>query len=143
VTTTEQLHLDTHVVIWLAAGEMRRFPPSLLERMESADLVVSPIVRLELDLLHERGKIASPASDLVDKVTVEVGLREDRTPLSRIVMAAITPRKAWHNCDPYDRLILSTALANQSLLVTKDGPLRAAFPDSTVWDEPVGADPHP
>ena len=54
---TEQLHLDTHVVIWLAAGDTHRFPPDLLHRMESADLVVSPVVRLEMDLLNERGEI--------------------------------------------------------------------------------------
>lgn len=131
---TEQVHLDTHVIIWLAAGATDQFPRGLLDRLESADLVVSPIVRLELDLLHERGKIGSPASDLIDKVTVEVGLREDATSLSRIVMAAITPKKDWHNGDPYDRLILSAAIANQSLLVTKDRSLRAAFPDLTLWD---------
>lgn len=132
---TDQIHLDTHVVIWLAAGEVHRFPAGLLDRMEAADLVVSPLVRLEMDLLHERGKIASPAGDLIDKVVVEVGIREDPTPLSRIVMAAITPRKQWHIGDPYDRLILAAAVANQARLATKDGPLRAAFPDITVWDE--------
>lgn len=131
---SEQLHLDTHVIVWLAAGETRRFHQSLLERMEHADLVVSPLVRLELDLLHERGRIASHASDLIDKVTAEIGLREDRTSLARIVMAAITPRKAWHNGDPYDRLILASAIANQSLLVTKDGPMRDSFPELTIWE---------
>lgn len=131
---SEQVHLDTHVVIWLAAGDLNLFPAGLLDRLESADLVVSPIVRLELDLLHERGKIDSPASDIFDKVTVEVGIREDPTPLSRIVMAAITPRKDWHNGDPYDRLILSAAIANRSPLVTKDRPLRSAFPSLTMWD---------
>ena len=75
------------------------------------------------------------ASDLIDKVVVEVGIREDPTPLSRIVMAAITPRKQWHIGDPYDRLILAAAVANQARLATKDGPLRAAFPDITTWDE--------
>lgn len=127
------MHLDTHVVIWIAAGEVGRFPGDLLDRMESADLVVSPVVRLEMDLLHERGRISSPASDLVDKVTAEVGIREDSTPLARIVMAAIAPRKQWHNGDPYDRLILAAAIANQAPLVTKDGALRAAFPDNTMW----------
>lgn len=131
---TQQIHLDTHVVIWLAAGDLGRFPQPLLARMESADLVVSPIVRLELDLLHEHGKISSPASDLIDKVTIEVGVREDPTPLSRIVMAAVTPKKTWHNGDSYDRLILSAAIANQSILATKDGPLRRSFPDLTLWD---------
>ena len=131
---TEQFHLDTHVIIWLAAGDTDRFPSDLLARMESADLLASPVVRLELDLLHERRRIASPASDLIDKVTVEVGIREDSTPLSRIVMAAITPKKEWPNGDPYDRLILSAAIANQALLVTKDGPLRSAFPALTLWN---------
>ncbi len=131
---SEQFHLDTHVIIWLAAGDLDRFPQALLDRLESADLVVSPIVRLELDLLHERRKIATPASDLITKVTAEIGMREDSTPLSRIVMAAITPQKDWPNGDPYDRLILSSAIANRNLLVTKDAPLRAAFPDLTLWD---------
>ena len=65
---------------------------------------------------------------------VEVGIREDPTSLSRIVMAAITPKKQWHNGDPYDRLILAATIANQAHLITKDGALRAAFPDHTIWD---------
>ena len=131
---SEQLHLDTHVVIWLAAGEINRVPAALLERMEPADLVLSPIVRLELDLLHERKKIATAASDIIDKVAVEVGVREDTTSLARVVMAAVTPKRSWHNGDPYDRLILSAAIAGQALLVTKDVALRSAFPDLTLWD---------
>lgn len=131
---SEQIHLDTHVVIWLAAGHTHLIPSALLMRMQRADLVVSPVVRLELDLLHERRKIDTPASDILDKVTTEIGLREDSTPLARVVMAAIAPKKVWHNGDPYDRLILSAAIANSAPLATKDGPMRTAFPDLTVWD---------
>lgn len=131
---TEQIHLDTHVVVWLAAGDLRRIPAALLHRMQDADLVISPVVRLELDLLNERGKITYPASDIIDKVQVEIGLREDSTPLRRIVMAAVAPRKTWHNGDPYDRLILATALAAQAHLATKDQGLRDVFPEHTLWD---------
>lgn len=49
-------------------------------------------------------------------------------------MATVTPKKTWHNGDPYDRLIVSAAIANQSILATKDRPLRRSFPDLTLWD---------
>ena len=40
----------------------------------------------------------------------------------------------WHHGDPYDRLILATALAAQAHLATKDQGLRDFFPEHTLWD---------
>lgn len=121
---SERPHLDTHVVIRLASGDLERVPGPLLERRVTADLVVSPVVRLERDLLHERSRITSPASDVIDKVSAEVGVREDDTALARLVMAAIAPRKQGHNGDPYDRLIFAAAIADHARLVIEDASHR-------------------
>jgi PIN domain nuclease of toxin-antitoxin system len=54
------IHLDSHAVVWLAAGELGRLPsfvPSLLLRFGCA---ISPMVRLELDYLHEIGRLKLP-----------------------------------------------------------------------------------
>lgn len=42
------IHLDTHVVIWLYAGEINRFPETLRDAMASEELAISPAVIMEL-----------------------------------------------------------------------------------------------
>ena len=52
--------LDTHMVVWLFA-EADRIPASVSERIDEADLFVSPMVRIELSLLAEIGRVTLPA----------------------------------------------------------------------------------
>jgi PIN domain nuclease of toxin-antitoxin system len=51
--------LDTHVVAWLHAGDTKRFPASARKLLDSEQLAVSPVVRLELAYLREIGRIAT------------------------------------------------------------------------------------
>jgi len=51
------IYVDTHVVVWLHAGEVDRLSPSATTRIEDDDVVVSPAVLLELKLLQEIGRI--------------------------------------------------------------------------------------
>ena len=55
------MHLDTHVVVWLFAGSVDVFPPTVQALLDSEPLSVSPMVSLELDLLHEIGRTGRPA----------------------------------------------------------------------------------
>ena len=49
------IFLDTHVVIWLYAGEVERFPRRVQSRLESEALFISPIVLLEMQGLTGGG----------------------------------------------------------------------------------------
>jgi len=55
------IYLDTHIVVWLYAGLSDRFSDLAKSLIDSHDLYISPMVRLELKYLNEIGRItASP-----------------------------------------------------------------------------------
>ena len=51
------IYLDTHVVVWLYAGDTERLSVHARQHIESNELLVSPIVLLELAYLKELGRI--------------------------------------------------------------------------------------
>ena len=51
------IYLDTHVAVWLHAGDVGRLSAEAKRRIEANDLLVSPIVLLELQYLYERKRI--------------------------------------------------------------------------------------
>lgn len=128
---TTRLQLDTHVLVWLYAGALDRFPPSLRERLNSGRLVISPMARLELRYLHEIGRLTDDSERIVSELSAAVGLTEDDQPFSRVVELA---ERVTFTRDPFDRLIVSQALAAKDPLVTKDERIRRAYAEQTLWD---------
>jgi len=125
------LHLDTHVVVWLAAGEFDRIPHSLQQRLESDSLRISPMVRLELTYLHEKGRLSEPAGRVLDQLEHAIGLVEAPGPFGAAVRAAES--LIWTR-DPFDRVIAAHALASFATLATKDEVIRRSLGAYTVWD---------
>ncbi len=124
------IHLDTHAVIWLAGGQAERVPAALRRRFESTPPSVSPMVALELDLLHEIGRIREPGTRILDHLEATIGLVLSPVPFASAVAAARGLR--WTR-DPFDRLIVASALAQGAELATADAVIRANFPLAT-WD---------
>jgi len=46
-------YLDTHAVVWLYNNELKKFPTATLEFIEKSQLLISPMVILELGYLYE------------------------------------------------------------------------------------------
>ncbi len=113
-------HLDTHVVLWMAAGDTRRLKP-VADRLRRSTLLVSPIVLVELELLHEIGRIRAPVSD-VWEVLLEHGVAEAIGDIRAVGQQA---RLLGWTRDPFDRLIVAHALAAGAILITADETLRA------------------
>jgi len=111
------IHLDTHVVVWLYAGDLSRFPAGALRRLEHEDLRISPIVALELEYLYEVGRIAQGASAVLQHLTRALGLVQDDGDFSEVVTAA---RSLIWTRDPFDRLIVGNAIVTGANLMTKD-----------------------
>jgi len=116
------IRLDTHVVVWLYVGDVERLSPRAIDALESNDLVVSPIVQLELSFLHEIGRLRVGGADIIGDLRERIGLHVSEVPTSALVNAA-TPL-SWTR-DPFDRLIVADATVAATDLLTKDETIRS------------------
>lgn len=111
------IYLDTHVVVWLYAGLIKQFRPTAVTLINQHDLVVSPIVRLELQYLFEIGRISSDAHTIAADLTQRVGLTICAKPFDTVVTSSLSV--TWTR-DPFDRLIVAQAAVQNDLLLSKD-----------------------
>jgi PIN domain nuclease of toxin-antitoxin system len=125
------IHLDTHVVVWLFAGEVERFPAAAREALEREALAISPIVLLELQYLHEIGRLAEPGSAVVQDLAERLGLSFAEGDFAAV--AAIATGLDWTR-DPFDRLIAAHAIADDVPLLTADRTLRDHV-RTAFWEE--------
>jgi PIN domain nuclease of toxin-antitoxin system len=126
---SQQVRLDTHVVVWLYAGLVERFSPTAHVTLEQRDLVVAPMVELELTLLHEIGRLSVSGTEILGDLHHRVGLRVSDVPWPAAVRAAAG--LTWTR-DPFDRLIVADALAAGTSLLTRDDRVRERVP-SAMW----------
>ena len=115
------IRLDTHVVVWLYTGELERFTEAARESLEHDDLVVSPIVELELTYLHEIGRLSVAGTMVTADLRERVGLVWSDQSMASVVTAAAP--LSWTR-DPFDRLIVGDALAASCALLTKDDTIQ-------------------
>lgn len=124
------MHLDTHVLVWLHQGRSRELPPAVRELLDTEPLAISPMVVLELDLLHEVGRTTGPGTEVVTALRDAVGLTVDSAPFAVVVRNAAN--LTWTR-DPFDRLICAQALAAGETLLTRDRRIRGNL-DAARWD---------
>ena len=124
------IHLDTHVVVWLYAGDLRRFSPAARRRLDREDLRISPMVALEVQYLHEVGRISEKADVVLSDLGRKLGLAQAEGDFSAVAAAAID--LGWTR-DPFDRLIVAHAALSGATLLTKDRPIRRHFRQA-LWD---------
>jgi PIN domain nuclease of toxin-antitoxin system len=126
----ETAYLDTNVVVWLAQGSLESLSARATALLETANLLVSPMVLVELEYLHEAGRIRLPARDIQRKVEHELGVRICNLPFATVVSAALD--ESWTR-DPFDRLIVAHAKANGfAALISADEEIARCYP-RTVW----------
>src|SRR5487761_1024493 len=97
-------YLDTNAVIRLAQGSTRHLSREVSRLLERAELLISPVVLLELELLYEIKRIKLPSRDMQRKVEAELGVRLCSLPFAEIASVALDEK--WTR-DPFDRLIVA------------------------------------
>lgn len=123
------IHLDTHVVLWLAQRAERKLSAEAIRAISRHERVISPIVLLELELMHEIGRLKASPDDVLSAIRSQMTLATTRTSLAEIVARA---RVLTWTRDPFDRLIVAHAIAEDATLVTSDGLILDHFKDA-VW----------
>ncbi|HEX5235731.1 MAG TPA: PIN domain-containing protein [Silvibacterium sp.] len=123
-------YLDTNVVLWLASGALARIRPAARRALERADLLVSPIVLVELEYLFEIERIRISARDAQIKIETEIGVRICDLPFTQVSAVALDEK--WTR-DPFDRIIVAQAKANGlAPLISADREIAAHYP-RTIW----------
>jgi PIN domain nuclease of toxin-antitoxin system len=129
------IYLDTHVAAWLYAGTVELLPPLARRLVEQHELLISPMVALELQYLHEVGRTLTPADPVLEALRRDLALQICDLPFAEVARVALS--QSWTR-DPFDRLIASAALCRAAPLLTKDALIRANCPRA-IWDsDPTG-----
>lgn len=123
------IHLDTHVVVWLYAGDLTGLLAPVVDVLEREDLAVSPMVEFELEYLHEIGRLVPTGRVVLDDLAARVGLQRRDVGFAAAVGAAAGLR--WTR-DPFDRLIVASAIVEGVALLTRDETILEKF-DGAVW----------
>lgn len=123
-------YLDTHVVFWLCENRLNRITGAALDALNQYDLLVSPMVAIELAFLHEIGRSKRVPQDILRQLREQVGLKVCDHSFADVAEAATF--EAWTH-DPFDRMIVAQAKANgYAPLISADEDIRANYP-KTVW----------
>lgn len=123
------IYLDTHVVVRLYLGATDKLGPAARRAIEEQEVVVSPAAVLELELLHEIGRLRPTAASVINALARDIGLRICDLSFRMVVDHAL--KEAWGR-DPFDRLIVGNARANGAPLITKDERIHRHYPRA-LW----------
>lgn len=111
------IYLDTHVVVWLYAGLIERFSDTVQDLMNEQDLLISPIVHLELQYLYEINRTSVSADSILMDLLQRLGLSVCTKPFNTIISHAT--QLTWTR-DPFDRIIVAQASVEDNFLISKD-----------------------
>ena len=124
------IFLDTHVVVWLYAGDLALFPRTVRQDLEENELFISPIVSLELEYLHEIDRVSVGSNVVVDELRRTIGLQISDTPFAQVVSRALL--NTWTR-DPFDRIITAHAALGECRLLTRDQTIRDHY-SRAYWE---------
>jgi len=120
--------LDSHIWFWWINLEHHRLPSSLLAIIENApDIGVSPVSCFELALAHRRGRLELPLSAREWFDLALAGSNIELLPLTPTISARAVELSEIHR-DPFDRIIIATALEMDARLASIDGYF-ASYPE--------------
>lgn len=123
-------YLDTHVAVWLHDGLVERLSAAARQEIESHDLLISPMVFLEFQYLHERKRIRVEPAALFAYLNAVFGIGLCAFPFPAVAQQAVS--LGW-TADPFDRIIVAQAIANrEALLITADTQIRRHYKHA-VW----------
>lgn len=120
------VYVDTQAALWIRRGK-DWLSKRAVEIIERGDLMVSPMVLFELQVIREIGRIQDSRDELMDYLRTSMGAVVCDLPWETVVRAAAAEQ--WTR-DPFDRLIVANARARQSPLLTADRAILRNYADA-------------
>jgi PIN domain nuclease of toxin-antitoxin system len=111
------IYLDTHVVAFLYEDAGASLPPLSRTLIADNELLLSPMVVLELQYLFEIKRLAVPPETIIGAIQRAARLSICDLPFEDVTRAAL--RETWTR-DPFDRIIVAQARLREITLITKD-----------------------
>ena len=124
-----KVFLDTRAAVALYTGDRKLFGRRAADLAEHSVLFISPVVRFEIELLHEIGRLREGGDAIVRALINDWGVSVAEDSIAAVI--AQTMPLAWTH-DPFDRLLVARAALHRSPLITRDQKIHEHFPDA-VW----------
>lgn len=122
------IYLDTHVVAFLYEDAGASLPPLSRSLIAENELLLSPMVVLELQYLFEIKRLTVPSGTIIGTIQRAARLRICDLPFEEVARAAL--RETWTR-DPFDRIIVAQARLREIILITKDRMIRDEYERAT------------
>ena len=123
------IFLDTHVVIWLYDKILDKLSKDAIQQIEDNDLLITQMVRLELQYLFEIGRIKVTPETIIKDLNKSIGLKVSQMKVEQVFDHAIDYQ--WTR-DVFDRLITAEAEAMGFALITKDKKILENY-EKAIW----------
>jgi len=125
--------LDSHVWIWWWSKTRDGLSPAARETIDAASEIGIPALNcVEVAQAERRGRISldRPIDIWIDQSLASARVR--LLPLTPAIAIA-SAQLEWRHRDPFDRVIVATALFYRAPLVTKDDRIRRFQGVATIW----------
>jgi PIN domain nuclease of toxin-antitoxin system len=116
--------LDTHVAVALYEGRTGGLGTAAKRAIDRDVVTISPAVLLEIELLHEIGRLRIGAQPIAAKLAEDLSIR---VASDRFADVAVEALSFGFTRDPFDRLIVAHAALQRAALVTQDATLRYRY----------------
>lgn len=116
--------LDTHIAVALSEGRTGGLSPAAKRAIDREAVFISPAVLLELELLHEIGRLRVGAAPISRHLAEHLSIRVATDRFADVVAEALA---LAFTRDPFDRLIVAHAALMKAPLVTLDETLRRRY----------------
>ncbi len=110
--------IDTHIIYWWMMNQPN-LGEATIRKLREADIAVSVATFWEMILKNRKGKLPLPDAPLHQEVEAQ-GFR--LLPITSVHLEALRGLDIPHE-DPFDRLLIATAVAEQCVFLTRDGPI--------------------
>lgn len=123
------VYLDTHAVVWLYTKELNKFSKNGLEILKRNYLLISSMVKLELQYLYDKRRVNVPPEQVIGSLQQVIHLNICQKNWLDIVNIALT---CDFTRDAFDRLIVAHAMLDHDILISKDENLTKHY-KNCVW----------